>query len=321
MNKLRADYEHLRWHIVLLTELLEQHAVDANVFSFPAHTADDLGVMPDVIPIKAFDGQVAIAKALLHYHHFQTDKDQPGPFILKLAGTLSIECGTDVESEIRRRIEAINQLKDKFKSLILSLHTSQDTRFEMFSDALPNLCKLSITRHIPVAMPGIKRINFAWTNRKVGGTFKQKALLKKIDNARSQQRPSDMMGEWLAGLDREEQLIAGYPSTALFIERRGTRTTPMMKLHYPNEHKPKETTIHAHSPLVIINGQPKQTALNTYIRPPADNEPDEKYELVIPRLALYLLSLDGTIPAGSKRLLKEQVITDTNVKSGAGTAV
>lgn len=219
----------------------------------------------------------------------------------KLAGTLLIECNKSNELEIRQRIDIINQLKIKFEQLILSLNPSPDVRFEMFRDALPNLCKLSITRQIPLALPTVSRINYAWTNRKVGGNYKRDDLLKQIKVARTKPKPSDTMGEWLACLDHEEKMISSYPRTAIFIERRQSRVTAMMKLHYPMGHKPRETSVHAHSPLIIINDKPKIGELKTYLKPDKPEQPEEKYQLIIPRLCLYLLTESGTLPAGSKR--------------------
>jgi DNA replication terminus site-binding protein len=302
MADLRSSHANLLLHIQLLTRIMgECLSSHATVYQFPDHTQEDIGVDPEVVPIIAHSGQAAIEKALLHYSHFQTDKNQPGAFVRKLAGTLLIECSKSTELEIRQRIEAINRMKQEFEQLILSLSPLPDVRFELFRNALPYQCKLSITRQIPVALPSIRRINYAWTNRKVGGNFKRDDLLNKIKLARSQPKPSDMMDEWLSCLDYEERLIASYPKSAVFIERRQSRVTAMMKLHYPQGHKPKETSLHAHSPLIIINDKPKISQLKTYIRPDKPEQPEAKYQLVIPRLCLYLLTNNGTLPEGSKR--------------------
>lgn len=305
-SNLQSSYYNLQQHILRLTELLEIHAVDASVYEFPNHTRADLGVEPDAIPVVAHTGQQAIAKALLHYHHFKIDEHQPGAFTRKLAGTLLIECPPHTEEEIRGRVAAINSLKAEFEQLILDLNPVQDVRFEMFSAVLPLLCKLSITRQLPMAMTTIKRINYAWTARKVGGLLTRDRLLKQIQRARSQPKPSAQMGDWLAGLDREEKIIAGYPKSAIFVERRESRVTAMMKLHYPMGHTPKETSVHAHSPLLIINDTPKVSELKTYIKPEEESVNEEKYELVIPRLCLYLFSADGQPPTGAKHKDKAQ---------------
>lgn len=301
MTALRSDYEALRYHIQLLTSMLEELATYATVYQFPDHTQEDIGIEPSVIPIVKHSGKIAIEKALLHYTHFKTDRHQPGPFVHKLAGTLLVECSEPVAQEIRDRIATINRMKQLYEKLILSLSPVPDVRFEKFKDALPNLCKLSITRQIPLAKSQIKRINYAWTNRKVGGNFTRDALIKKINTARRQPKPSDVMGDWLSCLDREEAIITGYPKSAIFIEIRRSRITAMMKLHYPAGNKPPETTLHAHSPLIILNDKPAISDLKTYIKPEGAEPQEAKYELVIPRLSLYLLSMDGKLPPGSKR--------------------
>lgn len=305
MGALRSEYESLRYHIRLLTDMLEDLASSATVYQFPDHTQEDIGVEPSIIPIVKHTGKLAIEKALLHYTHFKTDQHQPGPFVHKLAGTLLIECSPAVEQEIRGRVAAINRLKQNFEKLILSLSPVPDVRFEKFKDALPNLCKLSITRQIPLAKAQIKRINYAWTNRKVGGNITRDALHKKIQTARMQPKPSDVMGDWLDCLDREEARVLSYPKSAIFIEIRQSRIAAMMKLHYPADHKPPETTLHAHSPLIILNDKPRISELKTYIKPENTEPTEAKYELIIPRLSLYLLSIDGKLPPGSSRKVKK----------------
>ncbi len=143
MTTLRAGKMELATHITLLLQLLKNQALSATVYSLPLWDEDDLGKEPTEIEVDPYSGEVAITKALDHYLDFAVDPEQPGVFAKRLAGTLSVTCSQDVEKEIRDRVAIINELKNQFEKLILSISPKRNIRFEAFKDALPLVSKFS----------------------------------------------------------------------------------------------------------------------------------------------------------------------------------
>lgn len=302
--QLRADLANIRTHIQLLVQLLEQQTLDATVYELPVWSEGDLGCEPDVIPVTPITGTSAIARALHHMADFSMTDDMPGVFAKRLPGTFHIDCSQETAMEIRDRINTINALKDNYANLIASLSPHVNARFLIFKDAMPLTSKKAICRHLHAPASQIRRITYSWVKRKVGGVYTRDELLRDIAKAREFPTQYKTPEEWQRSLDIEEERLLQYSMHAQFMEKRQTRVTPMAKLTFGQDHKPVQTTVHTHSPLLIINAKPSVGVLRTYLLADKDKSDEPTGELVLPRRSIYLLTSTGNLPPGSKRTLK-----------------
>lgn len=307
LTTLRASKMELATHITLLIQLLKNQALSATVYSLPLWDEDDLGKEPTEIEVDPYSGEVAITKALDHYLDFAVDPEQPGVFAKRLAGTLSVTCSQDVEKEIRDRVAIINELKNQFEKLILSISPKRNIRFEAFKDALPLISKLALVRNLTIAAQGVQSITYSWTHRPVGGVYTRDELLKELANARKTlPRGTTMPEQWQTTLDIEEKALMRYGPAAVFAERRTTRVTAMAKLKFSKQHKPIQTTAHTHSPILVINDQPKIGLLRNYVAKDTRASVERGYPLVLERRSIFLLSESGELPGQSRRKVKQK---------------
>lgn len=289
MARLRAEHASIVEHLHLLNELLRDEAdLDAHVYAFPLLTEEDIGEWPDSIELSSFKGTEAVEKALTHLSFMQQLDGQPGLFSRRLAGHLHVACADAVAMEIRERVNCINQLKENFQHLVLSLSHSLDERFALVKEALPGLCKIAAYRQLLLPDQGLQALRFSWVHRRVGRTYSKAELIKQIETAQKRLRQKVDAVHLLQDLDIETQNLNRYPDSARFVQKRSTRVTAIAKLTYQPSHIPRWTTMHTHSPIIIINDKPKIGELADYQKRETD-VPAVELEMVSARREIFVV--------------------------------
>lgn len=251
-HNLVADLRHIERHIELLSDIVSQADVEACVYEFPKLTKLDIGMAPKAIKLTQHTGSVAKATTLHHIRDFKVTDEEPGQFGRRMAGTIIIQSKEGLE--IAQRITAINTLKDNFQASILALHKNIDSRFEIFRDALPRVSKKATTRHILLAEPDTRAVNFSWTHRYSGKKFTREQLVKQITHADKRPPVQWDHADWDSVLKSELQAISNANHTNVFYQRRPIRVAPTAHLY--NTHDKTSKTMIAHSPIFVINQTP-----------------------------------------------------------------
>lgn len=289
IQRLREHYFYMMGHIEQLSLALAECTFShATCFSLPLLSKDDLGDEPDYIHVDMVTGQHAVNMAIEHLSQHEIKDNMPGVFAQRLPGVISLTLEDKKAGEMRQRINTINTLKTEFALLIKSLSPNTDTRFEIVSQALPNLIKKTVARKILVAPEFCQRIGFSWKRfysvRKK--TPEQWDLYLK--NALEKGRPKGCeQDKWEQAITIERNILRNNNDASIFTSRRPIRITPAINLTM-REGDVKATTVVAHSPLWVFNQTPIIGALNSFDANSSKrciNERDE--ELLIPRLFLY----------------------------------
>lgn len=289
IQRLREHYFNMMEHIKLLRELLSQSASPYSVcFVLPHLSKEDIGIEPCAIHVEKVTGQYALNMAIEHLSQHELKEDVPGLFAQRLPGVIFLNLTPEDTQEAEQRIEAINSLKAMFAGLVKALSPNKDVRFEIVSQALPNLIKKSVARKILVAPEHCKRIGFTW---KRFYSVRKKTPLEwdeYLENAIKKGRPKGVeQTNWEQAIEIERQILRNNDDAAAFVSRRPLRIAPAMNLTMSGG-KVKATTVVAHSPLWVFNQVPTVGVLNDFNDGAQKRQGSEREEqLLIPRLFLY----------------------------------
>lgn len=284
-TELKSSFSEIVEHIRLLKILLEKEECTASIWTFPKLTNDDIGQHPDSINLNRFYHQEAINKALKHLSNLNNIPNSPGIFGHRIGGILKVF--TNSEQEIRQRIARINELKSNFQELVLSLHKSVDVRFKIVKDHLPNISKKAVTRHILVAPPKTKYVNFSWTQRYSGKKYSRDDLVKIIHNAGKRVPPGREPSDWHKLLEIELKSVVNIKHTNEFIQRRPLRISPVANLYVEKEIlKPVRVSMISHSPIILLNENTEVKELQN-LSSLKDTPKDNGLILIIPRKHIY----------------------------------
>lgn len=289
-TELKTSFNQVVEHVSLLKEILQKQDCVASIWSFPKLTNEDVGQQPESIVLTRFAGDQALSKALSHLSSFNNVPSTPGVFGNRIGGTLQVF--TESVSEIRQRIERINELKVNFQELILSLHHSVDVRFRLVKEHLPDISKKATTRQILLAPPDTKYVNFSWTQRYSGKKFSKEELVKIIQNAGKRVPPDKDPTDWHQLLEIELKNIINIKHTDVFIQKRPLRISPVANLFVEhNQQKATRQTMIAHSPLIILNQNPEVKELEDFVANSHGIKTDGLM-LVLPRKHIYCKTLN-----------------------------
>ncbi len=261
----RREYWHLVEHIKLLIDCLKMGAVTkAQLYALPYGELDDVGVDKVMIDVSPLSGDAAFEKALLHLLDFELrHENQAGVMAQRLPGVICIRHPD--EDELRRRVAEINRLKKAFERTILQLANHTNTRFELVSNAVPNLIRKAFTRQIMIGEPGYARIGFSWVRLHSQSKAQNKQFwIDKLEQAKSANKNSAAHEDWVKAIDIENRQLMNANDAELFRIRRPLRITPMMNIRDENK-KSRQTTKIAHSPIWFINQDVTIGELGPYI--------------------------------------------------------
>lgn len=286
--RLALEKDQITQHILRLQALLQTLDLSATVYEFPTWTVEDIGQEPQAIAVTPVHGQRAVELAMLHMRHFQREFEQPGVFAKRLAGHLLVQCSAQVEVDIRQRVAIINEMKEDFHRLVLSLGKNVNTRFEQVRLQLPDLSKISISRQLLLAKPNLTNLTYSWAHRTTGGFLTYDDLVQQNKVAQqSFSKTFKTRDEWEAQLKVELDMIMRYKPSDVFIQRRPTRIAPIAKLTHRTGEERTQTTSHTHSPIMIINAAPKIGVLKPYLAKPKSKVDDASREVIL-RKHIYL---------------------------------
>lgn len=288
-QKLREHYFYMMEHIKQLSLVLANCTVHHAVcYSLPTLSKDDLGDEPDYIHVEALTGQDAVNMAIEHILQHEIKRQVPGVFAPRLPGVICLTLQDSTVREVRERINIINALKEEFTILIRALSPNTDTRFEIFSQALPNLIKKTVARKILIAPEHCQRIGFSW---KRFYSVKKKTPEQwdhYLKNALLKGKPKGCeQGKWEQAIAIERNILRNNSDAKMFVSRRPIRITPSLNLTM-REGDTKATTVVAHSPLWVLNQTPVIGELRNFDATSSKRHINERKEqLLIPRLHLY----------------------------------
>ncbi|MCI2286019.1 DNA replication terminus site-binding protein [Colwellia sp. MSW7] len=287
-QRLREQYFFMMDHIEQLGIVLANCDSPQSVcFTLPTLSEDDLGDDPAIIPVQTLTGKHAIDVAIGHLSQHEIKEQVPGVFSPRLPGVISLTLTDKKCREVHQRINVINALKTDFALLVQSLSPSVDVRFEIVSQALPNLIKKAVARKILVAPEHCKRIGFSWKRFFSIRKKTPEQWDKYLENALKSKPKGCEQDKWEQSIAIERNIVRNNNDAAILISRRPIRITPAMNV-VMQEGKVKATTIVAHSPLWVFNQNPTIGMLSDFGANKTKRKTVERDEtLLISRLHLY----------------------------------
>lgn len=283
ISKVRINYYHLLSHIESLIGYLKKHTdMQATVFQLPILTPDDVGQSNMHIPLTVRVGDPALDLALNHFTEHTLKDNQAGVTANRLPGVINVK--TQQPMAVIERINRINTLKDEFSVLIRSYSKSEDEQFLLTKEAIPFAVRKAICRHIhAIQQQEIKSVRFSLSGRtSMSKTYKREYWIKKLEKSRQAKSGKINPDDWNDLIDIEVERLNRLPESTLLRIERPLKKAPIVNVRLLNGTK---TTIIAHSPVLIFNGE-------GLIKPLADYEGrstsggNDKAP-IIPRLHLY----------------------------------
>lgn len=287
IDVLRRDYAHLRSHIQALHPLIHNSILNPQscVFTLPSLSQDDIGeAFPDITPT-AVDAVMARHAYLDHSLDMTLQHDQTGQMAKRLPGYIVLN--TPDEQEILERIEVINRLKTSLDTYIQT-HAGKtpDTRFEVVSQAIPNLVRKALSRRLLVAPSDTFSVSFSWSHSSSRSKAQPRVYWEeKLERSRVAKAEHVDEEAWNTMIDMEKQALMAANDVSHFRVIRPLRVNPIINVKYAKDDEGafKKTTMIAHSPLLILNQQPKCFPLRSYqgasLKPAADTPVIERWHL------------------------------------------
>jgi DNA replication terminus site-binding protein len=256
-------------HIQLLITLLSQSKIykQSTVHELPSPEKEDIGAVYQDLKSIHLTGQDAFEKYSWHISNVKLNKNRVGLMSVRVPGCLIIE--TNEEQEIRERIEVINTLKKSFDDLIKHQGgKNKDERFEIVSQAVPDLVRKALSRQILVSPKYTSNVSYAWSNStSISKPLHKDEWDKRLENAIAFKRNHPNAKNWQTAIEIERSTLRAITDTDFFKVKRPLRVVPIMNVKYLSEKVSgiqKKTTYIAHTPLLVINDLPKLSILKNY---------------------------------------------------------
>ena len=174
---------------------------------------------------------------------------------------------TKDEKEIRDRIWIINNLKNEFDDYV-KIHAgkTKDERFETIKVAVPDLVRKAFSRKILLAPSGVTNASFSWSHSmSISKPQHRDVWDKRLEKALQSKLNHPDYDNWQTAVQMERKALLQKNDTDYFKIKRPLRVVPIMNVTYNNDdQEKKKTTYVAHSPLLIINNNPKVSSLKDY---------------------------------------------------------
>lgn len=287
IDVLRLDYAHLRAHIKALHPLIHKGILntESRVFTLPLLSQDDIGdAFPNITPT-AVNNVLARNAYLDHTLDMTLQHEQTGQMAKRLPGYILLN--TPDEAEILERIDVINSLKKNLDAYIQT-HAGKtpDTRFEVVSKAIPNLVRKALSRRLLVAPTDTFSVSFSWSHSSSRSKAQPTAYWEeKLERSRMNKAAHIDEDAWNTMIDMEKKALMAANDATHFRIMRPLRVNPIINVKYDKEDDGifKKTTMIAHSPLLLLNQEPKCFPLRPYqgasLKPAEDAPVIERWHL------------------------------------------
>lgn len=233
MNKhfqLRTLFDQTTTLIIELKHALREAEVAfCHYYQLPKPTVLDEKVVADRIDVIPFQSQQAFECCLSAFDDVFKKPSLSGKVLTRHPGVIGIR-GSN--SEIRDLLNAINQLKHRFKQLVLS-EKNKDDRFELVHSAVPNLITLAFYRQLHFEQRIPFSLRFTWMHKhsiQYLSTDSAKNLL--LEAQQSTVLPDCDLQNWQKMIAQELYRISHLPSNHKLRIRRPIRVSPQVNIRF-----------------------------------------------------------------------------------------